>query len=377
MKMPASSRAACAVASALAICHAAFADVAQPARTPAAQPAARTYAQPAAAQPAARTYAQPAARTYAQPAARTYAQPAAQPAAARTYAQPTANATAQPAAARTYAQPTANAAAQPAAARTTVQPAAWRTVQPRPLQPQDDVFGHWLEKSDDKGWIAGRLEIGWRVVRPEADTKHRWHDGEGYGFLGTMEYLDEADDYDFLNFVVSYKLTDWFALGATWDRISEVATTRSSDNHQDGEWKESGPSLSAVLTTPRLFDFFSPYAEVGVHFPSGTFDAYPWWANGYPSPAYYASIGSPATLNGSYQRVITAQESDSMTLLWGVGLKFYLADHFAIDLAYRHIDCDIDAEYRLYAGGRMISDHGAYKIPLSYSQLCLGVRWAF
>jgi hypothetical protein len=239
------------------------------------------------------------------------------------------------------------------------------------------LFGHWLEDPDDVGWIARRLEIGWRIARPKADTKHRWHDAENYGFLGTMEYLDEADEYDYCNFVVSYKLSDWFAIGASWDQIADVATPRSSNKHQDGEWKESGPSISAILTTPRLFDFLSPYAELGAHFPSASFDAYPWWTLGYPSPEYHASIGSPSTSNGGYRRVIDAEAANSMTLLWGLGLKAYLTENLALDLAYRHIDCDIDANYRQMLKGRTLVDHGSYKIPLSYSQLCFGVRWAF
>lgn len=284
--------------------------------------------------------------------------------------------------ARAAAQPSAHTGAQPAgrAAYAPVSQTSKRTATVKPAWdalPEGEICGGWLEDPDEAGWFAKRLEIGWRVARPKADTKQRWHDAEHYGFLGTMEKFDEADEYDFLNFVISYKLCDWIAIGATWDSISEVATTRSSDNHEDGEWKEHGPSVSAILTTPRIFNLLSPYAEFGLHFPTGTFDPYSWWSLGYPSPAYYSSIGSPATSNGTYRRVITAHESDSTTYLWGVGLKVYVTDNLALDVAYRHIDCDIDAEYRLYSRGRLLSDHGAYKIPLSYTQLCLGIRLAF
>ena len=249
--------------------------------------------------------------------------------------------------------------------------------QMRPVSSGDEILGYRLEDPDEVGWFARRLEVGWRIAWVKADTKHRWRDDEDYGFLGTMEYLNEDSRCDFSNPVVSYKIGDWFAIGATWDHISEVATTRSVDNHDDGEWTESGPSLSAILTTPRLFNLLSPYAELGVHFPNASFDAYHWWTLGYPSPAHYASIGYPTKANDDYRRVITAHEEDSVTFLWGVGLKLYVTDNFALDLAYRHIDCDVHAEYRLYSRDHQAMYHGSYKIPLDYSQVCFGIRYAF
>ncbi len=271
--------------------------------------------------------------------------------------------------------------ARPDPTAASVRAAAWRSPQPRPRQHEDEILGYKLEDPDDVGWRARRVEIGWRIARVKADKKHRWHEAETeeeeYGFLGSMEYLDETDSYDYCNLVASYKIFDWFAIGATWDRISEVATTRSEDNHQDGEWSEKGPSLSAILTTPRLFGIVSPYFELGLHFPSASFDPYSWWTLGYPSPAYYESIGSPSKSNNGYERIITAQEADSITTLWGIGLKVYVTENIALDLAYRHIDCDIDAHYRRYSNGHLLEDHGSYTIPLSYSQLCFGARWAF
>ncbi len=305
------------------------------------------------------------------------ARPAQTPASARAAASSTGHTTyRQPATAQTYASRTA-AAAQSSSRSSASQAAAWRSPQRRPIQTDDDILGYKLEDPDDVGWLARRLEIGWRIARAKADEKHCWHEEEKYGFLGTMEYLDEADSYDYCNLVASYKLFDWFAIGATWDRISEVATTRSDDNHQDGEWSEKGPSISAILTTPRLFGIASPYFELGFHFPSASFDPYSWWTLGYPSPAYYEAIGSPSKSNNGYERIITAQEADSMSLLWGIGLKVYVTENIALDLAYRHIDCDIDAQYRRYSNGQLLEDHGSYTIPLSYSQLCFGVRWAF
>ncbi len=245
----------------------------------------------------------------------------------------------------------------------------------------ENIFGHWLESPREVGLIAGRLELGWRIARTKADTKHCWHEAEveedEYGFLGSMEYLNETDNYDHYNLVATYKIIDWFAIGVTYDRISEVATTRSEDSHQDGEWSEKGPSISAILTSPRIFDIVSPYFELGFHFPSASFDPYPWWTLGYPSPAYYESIGSPTTSNKGYERIITAQEADSRTRLWGIGLKVYVFENLVLDIAYRHIDCDIDAHYVRTVYGKTLEDHGSYTIPLSYSQLCFGIRWAF
>ena len=382
--MPTVNRVILAAVSATAICQAVLADgayTAQPARrtvptsSDVRATATQYTARPAAAQATAPQYtARPAA---AQAAAPQYtARPAAAQAAAPQY-------NARPAAAQYATRPAATqyATTQPATRMTRTPAAATSSFAWPSVQMPEDFFGHWLEDPDEVGWIAGRLELGWRIARAKADKKHSWHEAQDgmdeYGFLGSMEYLNETENYHLFNLVASYKLCDWFAIGASWDRISEVATTRSEDNHQDGEWSEKGPSLSAILTTPRILDTVSPYLELGVHFPSASFDPYSWWTLGYPSPAYYESIGSPSTSNKGYERIITAKESDAMTFLWGVGLKVYVLENLALDIAYRHIDCDIDAHYRRTVKHRTIEDRGMFKIPLSYSQLCFGVRWAF
>ena len=234
-----------------------------------------------------------------------------------------------------------------------------------------------LEDRDEKGWITGRLEIGWRAAFAKVDDDSCWHEDKEEGFLGTMSFFDEADDVQPYNLVVAYHFCDWFGISASWDQISVIARTHTADAHEDGEWKEKGPTLTAVLMTPRIYDIFVPYAEAGVHFPSAKFDAYPWWALGYSSNQDYHDRGCPKILNGGYRRNIDASETDSTTFVWGVGLKIFLTDNLSIDVAYRHIDVDETAHFILKHAGRVTRDNGYYDIPLSYSELCAGLRWAF
>lgn len=227
-------------------------------------------------------------------------------------------------------------------------------------------------------WYRDRLEIGLRVSFNEMDTKDKWDEGEQEGFLGTIAHFENKNKMQFSNIVLSYRVLDWLSVGATWDMIDEVAVTRTEDLHCDGEWKDSGPSLSLVFNYPKkLFGFLTPYAEIGTHFSNGTFEAYPWWHLGYASPSVYRELGSPSKGRGSYRRYICSEESETLTLLWGAGLKVHITDRFLLDFAYRHIDCDQTAHFYLERGGVLLKDNGLYDIPLSYAQFCAGIRYVF
>ena len=234
-----------------------------------------------------------------------------------------------------------------------------------------------LEKKDEKGWITGRLEIGWRAAAVQVDDDYCWNEDTQSGFLGTMASFEENDDVQFSNFIIAYHLTDWLGVSATWDQVAVTARTHTEDNHVDGEWKEDGPTLTAVLTTPKLLDCIVPYAEAGVHFPSASYEPNPWWSLGYPSQKVYDEFGAPKTARKKYRRLIDASEADSMTFVWGVGLKVYLTDYLVLDVAYRHIDVDETAHFYLQHDGRTTTDSGYFNIPLSYSELCAGIRLAF
>ena len=226
-------------------------------------------------------------------------------------------------------------------------------------------------------FIARRVEIGWRAAIPRLDEDHRWNARTGEGFLGTMADFDLVDHVYFTNFILQYNILPFLALSLAWDQVGAAATTHTEDHHKDGEWKEHGPTLTAVLSTPRIFDILQAYAEIGPHFPTATFDAETWWANGWASNSDWREFGSPSAPRNDYTRHIDAKADSSVTLAWGLGLKLFLNENFAIDAAYRHIDADIDAHYTTRIKGRLHGDNGRYTVPLSYSEFCVGLRWAF
>jgi opacity protein-like surface antigen len=238
--------------------------------------------------------------------------------------------------------------------------------------------------SSGSGWdgfydnfIARRLEIGWRAAIPRLDKDHRWNAQKGEGFLGTMADFDLIDHVYFTNFILQYNILSFLGLSLTWDQVGVVAVTQTDDRHKDGEWKEHGPTLTAVLSTPRLFDHLQAYAEIGPHFSFATFDDYTWWGKGWASPADWAYWGSPSTSNKGYTRHIDAKADSPVTLAWGFGLKLFLTENFVVDAAYRHIDADIDAHFTTRIKGHLQHEQGRYTVPLSYSEFCVGLRWAF
>ena len=236
---------------------------------------------------------------------------------------------------------------------------------------------HLVKKTDQKGWIHGRLEIGWRLAMPNLDDDYCWDESQETGFLGTMSWFEEKDDVELTNFILAYHFTDWFGVSASWDQIAATAYTHTIDHHIDGDWKEHGPTLTAVLATPKLFGFLVPYGEFGVHFPTAKYEARPWWNLGYASQEIYDEFDHPKKARHGYRRIINATETDSTTFVWGVGLKCYLTDNLVIDVTYRHVDVDETAHFYLMSGSHLLTDNGYYDIPLSYSELCAGLRWAF
>ncbi len=237
-------------------------------------------------------------------------------------------------------------------------------------------FVFFTEDDRELGPIEGRLEIGFRAAAAKIKTKSKWNAERGEGFLGTMAYFDETESQYFSNLIISYKLAKWFAVSATYDEIAVVGRTETEDKHEDGEWYDKGPSLTAVFTSPyKLFDVVVPYAEVGLHFSDAGFDAYPWWGNGYGSPKDYEDLGRPS--EARKYRVIDA-ESDGTSMVWGIGAKIYLTDNLLLDIAYRQINCEQTAHYYINTvSGVRVLDKDGYVIPFDYSQLCVGLRWAF
>ncbi len=243
----------------------------------------------------------------------------------------------------------------------------------------DEILSAKGDDDDELGIIKGRLEVGYRYVSRKLETTSKWNSEINEGFLGTMAYLEENTEAGSANNIfVSYKLFRWLAVSGTYDEISAIAYTETEDHHPDGEWYDKGPSVTAVLISPKIFNFISPYVEVGYHFSDSSFNAYPWWELGYTSPEVYNKLGNPSEYRKGKHRIIDAVAKNDKNLIWGVGAKVFLTDNLIFDIAYRRISNTIMADYSIVLDEtNYILDRDGYEVPFDYTQVTMGVHWLF
>lgn len=227
--------------------------------------------------------------------------------------------------------------------------------------------------------ICNHLEIGLRWGYPLLDKPTKYDASLEWGFIGTISELKEQVPWYPYNVVISYNFNEWFALGFAWDSLTVTAHTQHTlDKHNDGEFTTKGPTLTAILTIPDILDNqLVPYGEIGFNYASAKFDANQWWEYGYPSPDEYKALNCPDSLYQGKHRRIDTKADTKFGLVLGIGAKYYLTEHFCLDLSYRHISADAKCHYYFRKAGRKVHDTGITKLPLDYSLFAFGVRYAF
>lgn len=228
--------------------------------------------------------------------------------------------------------------------------------------------------------ICNHLEIGLRFAKHTLDKPTKYDEKTELAFIGTISELKEDDSFS-LYPVITYGFNDWFGIGFTWDSLTATAhTAHTLDKHNDGTFSTKGPTFTGILTIPGILDSkLIPYAELGFNHASASFDPEYWWEYGYGSPEHYKSAGCPkdGKLYNNKHRAINTKAGTKFGLVYGFGIKYYIIENLCLDLSYRHVNADAKCDFFYKIAGVTVFDAGYVTLPLDYSVIEFGLRYAF
>jgi hypothetical protein len=230
------------------------------------------------------------------------------------------------------------------------------------ILPPVDAHG-WGEESNftDEGeeasWFVNRLVVGTRVTSYGLKEKKRPPSNH---FLGSINTLDEDQDYAPFKAFLNYFPVRWGGVGVSYEKISAVTLTEEpgETTYTDGTFTIDGPIFYGVLALPNRTRV-TPFVELGMMVPSGSFDANSAWANAHGIQGYQ-------TLD---VREVNGGE------MWAVGCDIRVKEGWSCNLIYREIKADIVVDHVLL--GSLNQSNSNRPFDLSSSFVGGGVSYCF
>jgi outer membrane protein W len=210
--------------------------------------------------------------------------------------------------------------------------------------------------------LAG-LEIGTRLIHVELQNDKQGRgiqiNGDWGGtYLGSINYIDEDQDYAPTRLYLQYFFHDYVGVGVSYDNVeAETAEDRSAlglpNLPGDGNIGVRGPILYVVGRYPNE-SAFTPFAEIGVAFYNAYFDEDPNWSD------------------GGLRRM---DPEDTEALVVAVGCDYALTENLSVNVYLRAVEnADVDiAWYR--RGDPEPQRSGSF--PLDYYGAGVGIKYAF
>jgi len=214
-------------------------------------------------------------------------------------------------------------------------------------------------------YLAGRLEIGTRMVHRVLTDADSGHKGGTYGsgtYLGTIYALEEDQNYLPFKPYVAYFFTSFLGVELAYDQIdAETKAIDLGSEHvkTDGTVSLSGLTLS-IIGRYENDTAFTPYAGIGLGFYSGDFDEDSDWA-------YTASTGRSRVMD----------VDSAVGFLLTLGCKWSLTENWFVDGSMQYVAVDPDATFHAYesTGVEYISMPGHF--PMDNLAFRLGVGYSF
>lgn len=252
-----------------------------------------------------------------------------------------------------------------AQADTKAEPATDTSAVSTPIPEEGAIPAAAPEESDfSKNWLAGRLQIGTRMVHRFLTDKDSGHQGGTYGtgtYLGTIYALDEAQDYAPTRIFLAYYFTKAFGIEFAYDSINAETVAMGSEGVKtDGDAILSGPTV-ALLGRYQNSTALTPYAGIGLGFFNGDFDEDPAWAHSYWGDD-----------DRNRQMVV-----DSTTaLLVTAGTTWAFNAHWLADLSVQYCRADADAVFYGDVNG-VIDTVQSGHFPMDNVALRFGITYSF
>lgn len=226
--------------------------------------------------------------------------------------------------------------------------------------------------------VDNHLRVGLRSAWMKLQDSKRNPDTEEQ-FLGSINELKlQSPQLPVLPYI-QWLLFPCAGLELGWDQFRAKTLTSVENNHSDGTFELSGPTITAYLQYNN-WTRLTPAVGLGVAFLNASFDLDPVWHNGFSYnnlSAYDAwqAAGSPPWPNNGYQRTITAR--DTQGLILSANCEIQLDKHLALDLFVRHMWADVDAHYFLSSYEKVTDDRGITKFPMSNDSAGLALKYVF
>jgi len=213
-------------------------------------------------------------------------------------------------------------------------------------------------ESSLRGW-----EIGTRVIHTELQKTKQGRGTQingdwGGTYLGSLNYIDEEQDYVPSRIYIQYFFSDFLGAGLSYDKIEaktgekkrggDPALSGPGDGNVGGE----GPIAYLVCRIPNN-SIFVPFAEAGV--------------------AYYFSYFDENDWSDGGRRFMKTEDTAALVLAIGCDVK--LTENLSINAYLRTVEgVDIDTE-SWRRGAHSPERTGSF--PLDYYGVGVGVKYAF
>ena len=223
------------------------------------------------------------------------------------------------------------------------------------------------EQPAEKHW-SDRLELGTRV------TYFMLQDDSSDSFLGSINQLDEKQDYIPYKVFADWMITPAIGVELTWDDIKANAQTDASDEHVDGDFKLTGPVVT-VFGRYANQTIFTPFAGAGLSYMFGEFEEAKWWAMGYAHESDWAALGYPDEVRHGISRDIDPDDSIGFVLTGGSDIR--ITDRLSANLYARYEYIEADTDFVEKRGEVDVVNHDSQTIPFSNFAVGLGVKYSF
>lgn len=210
-------------------------------------------------------------------------------------------------------------------------------------------------------------------------TYFRMTEGKGTIFR-SINSLEETQDYTPVKPSIQFKFSEYWAVDLGYDQF-KVTTGNAVDNSHDGDIEWNSFMLALQFRVPFLHRTLVPYANWGISYNKVTFTEQPWYRWGFPNPQTYSSwVGQGNRAedypNNGYRRKFTTD--DSLGTFIGLGIDYFFAEHWAVNLDYRYHLLESNFRYVLsYGEGADVTTDVRDKFKLNHWIIGLGIKYYF
>lgn len=195
-----------------------------------------------------------------------------------------------------------------------------------------------------------------------------------------ISVLDETQNYVPIKPVIQYKFSEYWAVELGYDQF-KVTTGNQGDNSHDGDIEWNPLMLALQIRVPFLNNTLVPYASWGVSYNKISFTERPWYRWGFPDPQTYSSWVGQGNLaqdypNNAYRRKFTTD--DSYGTFFGLGIDYFFARHWAVNLDYRYHLLRTNFRYVLaYDEGATVTTDVRDTFKLDHWVIGVGLKYFF